>query len=318
MLQLGAQLEAEGYMLRYTSSQRHQVLRMLDMLWTVWKYRRHTDVVLLDTYGTLNFYYAVLVSLLCRCLQLPYIPILHGGTLPKRLETSPRKSALIFKHAKLLVSPSLYFVEAFKQHGYSNLRFIPNTIEINNYRMTAKNYESIELLWVRSFSKIYNPRMAVHLLKLLQDQGHPATLTMVGPDSDGSLKTVKALATKLNVTVNFTGKLSKPEWHALAKDHNIFINTTNFDNMPVSVIEAMALGLPVVSTDVGGMPFLIEHGVDGLLVPVDDVTAMAEAILHLQSNPDVANRLATKARIKAEGFDWAVVRERWMAVLEGV
>lgn len=318
MLQLGAQLEAEGYRVRYTSSQRRQVWRLLDMLWTVFKYRRQTALVLLDTYGTLNFYYAVLVSLLCRALQLPYIPILHGGTLPKRLETSPRKSALIFKHAKLLVSPSLYFVEAFKQHNYHNLRFIPNTIEIDNYPMATKSYESIRLLWVRSFSKIYNPCMAVYLLKQLQDQGHKASLTMVGPDSDGSLKTVQALATELKVKVNFTGKLSKPEWIALAKDHNIFINTTNFDNMPVSVIEAMALGLPVVSTAVGGMPYLIEDGIDGVLVPVNDVTAMAEAILGLQFNPDLAHVIAARARVKAEGFDWAVVRERWVAVLEGV
>ncbi|WP_334111415.1 glycosyltransferase family 4 protein [Paucihalobacter sp.] len=315
MLQLGAQLEAEGYRVHYTSSQPRQVLRMLDMLWTVIKCRRQTDVVLLDTYGTLNFYYAVLVGVLCRVLRLPYIPILHGGTLPERLEKSPRKSALVFKHAKLLVSPSLYLMEAFKQYGYHNLRFIPNTIAIDNYPMVPKRYESIRLLWVRSFSKIYNPCMAVYLLKQLQNQGHKATLTMVGPDSDGSLKTVKALAAKLKVKINFTGKLCKPEWIALAKEHNIFINTTNFDNMPVSVIEAMALGLPVVSTKVGGMPYLIEDGVDGVLVPLNDVSAMAEAILRLQSNADLANAIAVRARVKAEGFDWSVVRKQWLEFL---
>ena len=84
-----------------------------------------------------------------------------------------------------------------------------------------------------------------------------ATLAMIGPDVDGSLTKVKDLARKKNLDVNFTGKLSKPEWINYSKDFNVFINTTNFDNTPVSVIEAMALGLPVVSTNVGGMPFLI-------------------------------------------------------------
>ena len=66
--------------------------------------------------------------------------------------------------------------------------------------------------------------------------------------------------------MNFTGKLSKQEWRDLSKDYNVFINTTNFDNTPVSVIEAMALGIPVVSTNVGGLPFLITDKVDGVLV----------------------------------------------------
>lgn len=343
MLQLGKQLEAEGYRLRYTSNKRSQWWRMLDMLWTVVSNARRTDLVLLDTYGTLNFYYALLVSQWCRMLKLPYICILHGGTLPKRLAHHKRKSDLIFKHARLLVSPSLYFMEVFKEYGYTNTRFIPNTIEIGNYPFLSHSssggqapsssyaealadrhsqregnigrYNTMNLLWVRSFAKIYNPSLAVQLLHHLQAKGHNARLTMVGPDSDGSLKAVQALAKDLKVEVTFTGKLSKPEWIALAKDHNIFINTTNFDNMPVSVIEAMALGLPVVSTHVGGLPYLIKHEVDGLLVPANDVVAMADAVLRLQADPDFANSLAVKARERAEGFDWAVVRERWLEVL---
>src|SRR5690606_31616955 len=98
-------------------------------------------------------------------------------------------------------------------------------------------------------------------------RGYNASLCMVGPDTDGSLSQVKALAKQLKVSVKFTGKLTKSEWNQLSKEYNIFINTTNFDNMPVSVIEAMALGLPVVSTNVGGLPYLITDGVDGMLVP---------------------------------------------------
>lgn len=315
---LGRLLQQEGYTVHFSSTQQNKVLRMLGMIYNFFDKHRKVDVIIIDTYSNLNFYYALIISQLARLFKVPYMPSLNGGDLPRRLKNCPIKSGMIFKHAFLNVCPSLYLMEAFKQHNYHNLRFIPNTIEIDNYAMATKSYESIKLLWVRSFSKIYNPCMAVRLIKHLQNQGHPATLTMVGPDSDGSLKTVKALATELKVKVNFTGKLSKPEWIVLAKDHNIFINTTNFDNMPVSVIEAMALGLPVVSTAVGGMPYLIEDGIDGVLVPVNDVSAMAEAILRLQSNPDLANAVAARARVKAEGFDWGDVRERWVAVLEGV
>src|SRR5690606_5057886 len=85
---LGPLLEQGGYDLRYTSNKTNKVLRLLDMLWTTFRSRKKTDVVLIDTYSTQNFYYAVLVGQLCRLLQLPYIPILHGGNLPQRLKSS--------------------------------------------------------------------------------------------------------------------------------------------------------------------------------------------------------------------------------------
>ncbi|EPR74569.1 Glycosyl transferase, group 1 [Winogradskyella psychrotolerans RS-3] len=138
---------------------------------------------------------------------------------------------------------------------------------------------------------------------------------MAGPDTDGSLAKVKSHAKALGVTVDTPGKLTKTEWIALAKDYNVFINTTNFDNMPVSVIEAMALGLPIVSTNVGGMPYLIEDGSDGVLVPPNNTKAFVEAILKLKSNPEETQNRVTKAREKVALFDWSLLKEKWKAVL---
>ena len=123
-------------------------------------------------------------------------------------------------------------------------------------------------------------------------------------------------AQKLQLEVHFTRKLTKEEWISQSLHYNIFINTTNYDNTPVSVIEAMALGLPVVSTNVGGMPYLIVSGVDGLLVPPNDAEMMAKAILEINSNKELAQKIALNAREKVELFDWSVVKERWKTILE--
>ncbi|WP_053977526.1 glycosyltransferase family 4 protein [Mangrovimonas xylaniphaga] len=312
---LGPAFVNEGYQVYYASSKSLKVFRFFDMLRQVFWRRKQVSIVLIDTYSTQNFYYAFGVSQLCRVLKLPYIPILHGGNLPLRLKDSPKLSAMIFQHAKHNVAPSLYLKESFSKFGYANVVHIPNSIRLANYPLSSRNYESINLLWVRSFSKIYNPQLAVKVVYALKQKGYDASLCMVGPDSDGSLEDVSTLAADLDVSVRFTGKLSKVEWIKLAKEYNIFINTTNFDNTPVSVIEAMALGIPVVSTNVGGMPYLIADGENGLLVPPRNVDPMVTAIERVYGNRELREHLTHNARSVVAEFDWELVKQRWNAVL---
>ena len=312
---LGLQLEKEGYTIYYASSKYWKLTRLLDMLYSCLYYRNKVDIVLIDTYSTLNFYYALFVSQLCRIIKLDYIPSLNGGNLPYRLKKNPLLSRMIFKWAKFCISPSLYLKAAFGEYGYKNVKYIPNAIEIANYTYDKKNYSSIRMLWVRSFSEIYNPQLAIKILKILIDEKYDAKLCMVGPDSDGSMAKAKNLAKELNLEVEFTGKLTKQEWTSLAKNYNLFINTTNFDNMPVSVIEAMALGLPIISTNVGGIPFLISHEKDGLLVCPNDENEFVFAIKRLINQPVFAHSLTFNARKKVEQFDWENVRLKWFSTL---
>jgi len=174
------------------------------------------------------------------------------------------------------------------------------------------------LLWVRAFDATYNPQMAIHVLHLLSDKYPQAALCMVGPDKDGSMNSCRQLAQELGIAdrVQFTGRLTKREWIGLSSDYDLFINTTNFDNTPVSVIEAMALGLPVVSTNVGGVPYLIANNVDGVLVESGDVEKMIEKILFLIENSNQAMLIASKARQKAEQFDWNHVKSEWFELLD--
>lgn len=313
---LGPLLEAEGYTMYYASSKTNKILRLFDMFMAVLKHSKQIDYVLIDTYSTLNFQYAFWVSQLCRLLKLKYIPILHGGNLPKRLDQNPTMCQRVFAHAYKNVVPSQYIQFECNKRGFSNMVCIPNALQISQYPYQTKTFETVNLLWVRSFAKIYNPLLAIKILKGLIDQGVNASLCMVGPDKDGSLENAKHKAKTLGEDVKFTGQLSKKEWISLAANHNIFINTTNFDNMPVSVIEAMALGLPVISTNVGGMPFLIDHGVDGILVAPNSESEFIKAIQDMTSNPKFAKDLSNKARKKVEQFDWDVAKQKWATLLQ--
>jgi L-malate glycosyltransferase len=314
---LGKFLGTRYFMIR-SSSKRNQILRWLDMMMTLIRFHRTTTVVLIDTYSSLGFFYALGAAFLCRFFSIPYIPILRGGNLNTRLQNSRTLSRYIFSNARLLIAPSNYLFYSFREAGYSNTKYIPNSIEMISYKMKERKLITPKLLWVRSFHSIYNPIMAIKVLRNIKLRFPYATLCMVGPDKDGSLLNCSDYAKKsgLHESVIFTGVLTKAAWLALSENYDIFINTTNFDNTPVSVIEAMALGLPVISTSVGGTPFLIMDHENGLLVKVGDHKEMADRIEWLISNPEKALQLARSARKRVEEFDWNSVQHDWFSVLD--
>ncbi len=272
---LGPLLE-ERYEVVKASSLKNPVWRLLDMVYTFLRERREVQMVLIDTFSSLAFYFTCAIALLARFYNKPFIPILHGGNLPQRLQRSPLLSKWVFGHSFTNIAPSGYLHQAFSTAGF-HTQLIPNYIHINLYAFQSRPNVSPRLLWVRAFHHTYNPEMAIRVVASLAPSYPAIQLCMVGPDKDGSMERCKQLAVELGVAdrIVFTGLLSKAEWIALSADYDIFINTTNFDNTPVSVIEAMALGLPVVSTDVGGMPHLINHGQDGWLIPQGDEKAFA-------------------------------------------
>jgi glycosyltransferase involved in cell wall biosynthesis len=174
------------------------------------------------------------------------------------------------------------------------------------------------LIWLRAFHAIYNPVLAVEVLARIRTEYPEVRLTMIGPDKrDGSLQQAKAAAHRLGVApaVSFRGPIPKSDvpWH-LAQA-GIFLNTANCDNTPVSVLEALACGLAVVSTKVGGIPFLLDHGRTALLVPPGDAAEMAAAVCRLQWDPELAAQLGANGRKLAESFGWSIILPQWEKIL---
>ena len=309
-------LRKEGLIVIKSSKKPNKFLRIIDMCLSVIKYRKTIDFILIDTYSTINFYYAYAVSQLARFFKIKYIPILHGGNLPERLDNSKKMSNQIFCHSYKNIAPSGYLKYEFEKRGYSS-ELIPNVISIQEYPFLYRNKLQPKLLYVRAFAKIYNPTMAIELLFKLKKEYPNATLCMVGPDRDGSLSEVKALIKKYGLVndVEFTGMLTKKEWHKKAKGYDFFINTTNFDNTPVSVMEAMALGLFVVSTNVGGIPYLLKNGKEGFLVEKGNINEMKNAIVSALNTDEDILKIMYNARKKVEHFDWEVVKYEWNKLL---
>ena len=302
---------------RISSSKLNPFFRILDMVFTVLKNRGENTLIFIDTYSHLAFLYSILISLICRLWKIKYIPILRGGNLPSTISRFSNISKFIFNGSIINIAPSEYIKEEFKKMNISTHK-ISNFIELEKYNFKSRTNLEPNLLWVRSFHKSYNPIMAMHVLNVLKEKYSNSRLTMVGPDKDGTLEECRVLAKdlKLNESIDFKGYMEKDDWINIAKDFDIFINTTNYDNMPVSIIEAMALGFPIISTKVGGIKHLLNDGVDSFLVPKNDVNMMSEKIIELIENTSLAYQFSKKSRENSLKYSWDNIKSKWIEILD--
>lgn len=311
-----SELLSEEYTVDVYSDKLNKFRRLIEMCFQLVKKRKTTDFVLIDTFSTTAFYFSYITSLLARLFKLKYIPILHGGNLPERLDKSTKLSNHIFNNSYKNIAPSGYLEYEFNKRNYPTIK-IPNVLELKNYNFKKRSILEPKLLYVRAFADIYNPKMAIYVLNELKKEFAKAKLCMVGPDRDGSLKEVENLVLELGLqdAVEFTGVLEKEIWHQKSEEFDVFINTTNFDNTPVSVMEVMALGIPIVSTNVGGVPYLLTDRKDAFLVEKNDVSEMVNAIKTYLKSPEIVDAFTTNARKKVEKFDWSYVKKYWNKIL---
>ena len=138
----------------------------------------------------------------------------------------------------------------------------------------------------------------------LLDAGAEARLRIAGRDkSRGGLQ---AFARRLGLgsRVSFLGELSPRRLARELSRASAFVLPSRRDNLPIALIDAMALGLPVVSTRAGGIPELVEHGRSGLLVPPGDPRRLEAALRSLLARPGLARRLGRGAARRARRFSW--------------
>lgn len=314
---LADRLEAQGWTVTRTSTRPGRAGRLLDMLYTTWRHRGDFALAVVDVFSGSAFVWAESVCLMLRALGKPYVLSLRGGALPEFASRWPRRVRALLTSAVAVAAPSEYMRERMRPfHG--SIELLPNALDMHAYRFTPRSSPAPRLVWARAYHATYNPTLAVDVLARLSARFPNASLTMMGPDKqDGSYAAVERRVRELQLgeRVTLLGRVDKVDLprHFAAAD--IFLNTTDIDNTPVSVLEAMAAGLCVVSTNVGGIPFLLQHDQNALLVPPRHATAMTEAIERMLGEPGLGERLSRNGRALAAACDWRPILEQWELVL---
>jgi glycosyltransferase involved in cell wall biosynthesis len=292
----------------------------MDMATAALLRRRQYDVAIVGLYSGRAFLWGEAMSALLRKLGCPLVRSMHGGALPEFAARHSNRVTNTLRKAAVVTAPSRYLAERMRPYR-DDVVIVPNPVDIGRYAFRVRSSIKPRLIWLRAFHQIYNPELAVSVAATLRGRYPDLALTMVGPDKgDGTWQRTAQAGADTLARGNFlmpggVANTDVPQW---LDRGDIFINTTNVDNTPVSVIEAMACGLPVVSTNVGGLPYLLTDGVDALLVPPGDAKAMAAGVQRVLTEPGLAESLSRNGRAKAEGFDWLHVLPSWRTVLDAI
>jgi glycosyltransferase involved in cell wall biosynthesis len=309
---LSERLEQRGWSVVRTSHRAERLLRLGDMLRTAWARRATYAVAQVDVFSGPAFVWAEAVCFELRRLGKPYVLTLHGGNLPEFARQWPRRVRALLGSAVEVTAPSDYLREQLRAYR-EDIVLRRNAIDVAAIPFTARTVARPRLLWVRAFHDIYNPVLAIDVVAKLRTRFPDVRLRMLGPDKlDGSLGAVQARILELGLTdaVDMVGRVPK---HVVAEElaaADIFLNTANIDNTPLSLLEAMAAGLCVVTTSVGGIPYLVNDA-SAVLVPPSDASAMTAAVERLLADRSCVTDLSRQAHALAAAHDWPVVLDEW-------
>jgi len=314
---LAERLENGGWQVVNASRKRARLLRLADMVLTVLRHRREYSVAQVDVFSGPAFFWAETVCWNLQRLRKPYVLTVHGGNLPAFATRWPRRVKRLLCSAKAVSAPSGYLKGELEAYCHQ-IKVIPNAIDIGLYRSRERAPAKPKLVWLRAFHEIYNPVMAVEVAAALARDFPEVELSMIGPDrGDGSMEKVKAEIRKLKLEerICLQGAVEKEDVPSVLAKGDVFLNTSNVDNTPVSLIEAMATGMCIVTTEVGGVPYLCENGKEALLVPRNDAEAMSYAVRSILVDSALSGCLSRAARAKAKRFDWSEVLPKWEKLL---
>lgn len=315
---LADRLAEAGHMVLRSSTKPNRAGRIVDMLGTAWRQRRSYDVAQVDVFSGRAFVQAEAVCAILRLANKPYILTLHGGNLPNFANRWPRRVRSLLNTAGAVTVPSRYLLEQMRPY-HDELQLLPNPIDVDNYLFSLRSVARPRLVWLRAFHELYNPALAPQVVASLVSDFPDVQLTMIGPDKgDGCLLRTQRVASELGLSdrVVLKGQIPKAEVAGSLNEGDVFLNTTSVDNVPISVLEAMASGLCIVSTNAGGIPYLLEDERDALLVSPNNVAEMAGAVRRILTEPALAARLSGAARRKVEGYDWSRILPQWESLLE--
>ncbi|MBI1745197.1 MAG: glycosyltransferase family 4 protein [Acidobacteria bacterium] len=282
----------------------------------LWRFLPECDIVHHLSCSHLYFFIVTApTAALCKLFRKPHIINYRGGEAERFFGRWAAAVRAILRGCTVIV-PSAFLQQVFARYDMKS-RIVPNIADLERFTYRARKTLRPLCISTRNLEKLYNVRCTLEAFQLVQQVRPDAELLIAG---DGSERAALERFVRDNglPRVTFCGAVDHAAMAALYQQCDIFLNASIADNFPGAILEAAACGLPIVSSDAGGIPYLVEQGKTGLLVSVNDPRAMAEKILFLLNHPEYALELAENARSACRKYVWAAVYPQWLEVYEGL
>jgi glycosyltransferase involved in cell wall biosynthesis len=251
---------------------------------------------------------------------VPVIVNYRGGLAREFLASSGRFVLPTLRRAGAVVVPSRFLQEVFAQYGVAT-RIIPNVVDLGIFQpaqSSGRTASAAHVVITRNLEKIYGIDTALRAIAILRKEFPQLRASIAGSGPERA--TLEKLTVELGLAgvVRFTGRLEIAEVAALYRDADIALNPSRVDNTPNSILEAAACGVPIVSTNVGGVPYLVEHGQSAWLVPADRPVDMAAGVARVLRDATLGRALRENGRALAKSCGWDVVRQQWLDLYAAV
>lgn len=296
------------------------LFRLLPYLWQLWAAAGRVEVMhILANSGWAWHLFAAPAAWIGRARGAGVIINYRGGNADRFFANAPRHVLATLARADARVTPSGFLQRVFARYGLE-ATIVPNIVDLSRFHLRERPPfgDAPRLIVTRNLEPIYDIPTAIRAFAIVREAFPGARLTVAG--SGPELARLQALVAELGLasSVDFCGRVDNADIPSLYDAADCMLNPSTVDNMPISILEAFASGVPVVSTDAGGIPDVVERGVSGLLVPVADVEAMGRAAVDVLRDPALAGRLRAAGREATGAYAWPAVRDQWLRLYRAV
>ncbi len=291
------------------------VVQSLFFLWNLAGSLVRSPIVHL--FGASHWYFVLRVvptAILARLFGRRIILNYRGGEAPRFFASFPWLVLPILRLVHSIAVPSAYLQRVFRDFGY-NSTIIPNFVDSLRFRYRRRDILKPNMLVARNLEPLYNIRMAIESFAIVKKRYPEARIDVVGGGSE-ELALSAWVKQKGWTGVSFHGPVTNEDMPNYLENADILLNPTNADNMPINLLEAFAAGVPVVTTNVGGIPDLVGQDEAALTVNPNDAASMASRIEQLLSQPQTVARVTARAKFLCERFNWEEVGRLWIELYD--
>jgi glycosyltransferase involved in cell wall biosynthesis len=290
-------------------------VRLLPYLAALWRTAGQCDVFhVMANSGWSWHLFAAPAIWIAHARGVPVVVNYRGGEAPEFLARSAGLVRWSMKRAAKLAVPSAFLERVFARHGMV-AEVVPNIVDLTRFHPREGSVaRAAHVMVARNLEPIYDNATALRAFAEIRRRFPQARLTLAGSGPEDAR--LRALAGEIGLAaeVEFTGKLDRDAMAQLYRRADVMLNASLVDNMPNALLEAMASGVPVVSTNVGGIPFMVRDGETALLVRPGDPAALAAAAVRVLDDPVLASRLARAGVAEVQRYTWSRVAPTLAAV----